>query len=54
MELKPVLKTTCIKHSTVLRDHCSDTTLLLNPLADDKILDWSKFKQTADNILKCI
>ena len=26
----------------------------LNPLPDDKILDWSKLKQIADNILKCI
>ena len=25
-----------------------------NPLPDDKILDWSKLKQTADDILKCI
>ena len=25
-----------------------------NPLPDDKILDWSKLKQIADNILKCI
>ena len=25
-----------------------------NPLADDKILHWSKLKQIADNILKCI
>ena len=25
----------------------------INPLPDDKILDWSKFKQIADNILKC-
>ena len=25
-----------------------------NSLPDDKILDWSKLKQTADNILKCI
>ena len=24
-----------------------------NPLPDDKILDWSKFKQIADTILKC-
>ena len=23
-----------------------------NPLPDDKILDWSKFKQTADDIWK--
>ena len=26
----------------------------INPLIDDKILDWSKSKQIADNILKCI
>ena len=25
-----------------------------NPLPDDKILDWSKFKQIADDILMCI
>ena len=25
----------------------------LNPLPDDKILDWSKLKQVADDILKC-
>ena len=27
---------------------------ILNPLPDNKILDWSKMKQIADNILKCI
>ena len=26
----------------------------INPLPDNKILDWSKLKQIADNILKCI
>ena len=26
----------------------------VNLLPDDKILDWSKLKQIADNILKCI
>ena len=26
----------------------------INPLPDDKIVDWSKLKQFADNILKCI
>ena len=26
----------------------------INPLPDDKILDWSKLKQIADDILKCI
>ena len=26
----------------------------INPLSDEKILDWSKLKQIADNILKCI
>ena len=25
-----------------------------NPLPDDKILEWSKLKQIADDILKCI
>ena len=28
--------------------------VLINLLPDDKILDWSKLEQTADNILKCI
>ena len=28
--VKPVLETTRIKQSTALRDHCSDTILLLN------------------------
>ena len=26
----------------------------INALPDDKILDWSKLKQIADDILKCI
>ena len=25
-----------------------------NPLPDDKILDWSKLKKNADDILNCI
>ena len=25
-----------------------------NPLPDEKILDWSKLKEIADDILKCI
>ena len=29
-------------------NHC------FNPLPDNKILDWSKLKQIADDILKCI
>ena len=28
--------------------------ILLNPLPDDKILDWSKLKQISDDISKCI
>ena len=28
--------------------------IVFNPLPDDKILDWSKVKQNADDILKCI
>ena len=27
---------------------------LVNPVPDDNILDWSKLKQIADGILKCI
>ena len=27
---------------------------VINSLPDNKILDWSKLKQIADNILKCI
>ena len=26
----------------------------INPLPDNKILDWSKLEQIADDILKCI
>ena len=26
----------------------------INPLPDDKILDWSKMKQIAEDISKCI
>ena len=39
---------------------CSSTTFYdpainqFNPLIDDKILDWSKMKQIADDILNCI
>ena len=29
-------------------------TIAINPLRGKKILDWSKLKQIADNILKCI
>ena len=28
--------------------------MVLNPLPDDKILDWFKLKEIADDILKCI
>ena len=28
--------------------------ILFNSLPDNKILDWSKLKQIADDILKCI
>ena len=28
-------------------------TTNINPLPDDKTLDWSKLKQIADEILKC-
>ena len=32
----------------------AEVTYLLNPLPDDKILDWSKLKQMAEDILKYI
>ena len=33
---------------------CGDITeITFNPLPDDKILDWSKSKQIADDILTC-
>ena len=28
--------------------------LTLNPLPDEKLLNWSKLKEIADDILKCI
>ena len=34
--------------------HCVKVSGYINPLPDDRILDWSKFKQIADDILKCI
>ena len=36
-----------------LRDVCI-FGFVINPLPNDKILDWSKPKQIADDILKCI
>ena len=32
----------------------ANAVLGINPLTDDKTLDWSKLKQIADNISKCI
>ena len=31
-----------------------DQIQTINSLPDDKILDWSKLKQIADDILECI
>ena len=42
------------KATDQLTDQQSDSFIPLNPLPDDKILDYSKLKQSADNILKCI
>ena len=41
---------------SVLTYHNSSSNImrLLNPLSDDNTLDWSKLKQIADDILKCI
>ena len=29
------------------------SSIMFNPIPDDKILDWSKLKQIADDIFKC-
>ena len=34
--------------------HNESIVVKFNPLPDDKILDWFKLKQIADEILKCI
>ena len=34
--------------------HLDSKNIILNPLPDDKILDWSKLKKIADDIFKCI
>ena len=47
--LKKVKKKTCIEMRK-----CRLQALNFNPLPDEKILDWSKSKQIADDILKCI
>ena len=35
-------------------DYMYDQQNSINPLPDKKILDWSKLRQIADDILKCI
>ena len=39
------------KFSTLLN---LSKSISFNPIPDDKILDWSKLKQIAGDILKCI
>ena len=44
---------------THIEDLCTGLKLLLNnfiynPSPEDKLLDWSKLKQIADDILDCI
>ena len=41
----------CFQKQIFLQSFASDT--MVNPLPDNKRLDWSKFKQIADDILKC-
>ena len=43
-----------IKAVTVCHYNLFKLLTTLNPLPDDKILDWSKIEQIADDILKCI
>ena len=40
--------------SLVIDVYLTKHITFFNPLSDNKILDWSKLKQTADDILKCI
>ena len=37
-----------------IKDSFIPKNAVFNPLPDDKILDWSKSKQSADYISKCI
>ena len=53
-----VLETTCIKQSTALRDHCSDTKPFLNSLPNNKLkkqntqkLVASTWNRTSDLLL---
>ena len=43
-----------VVHVTISHEDIIDYICMFNPLPDDKILDWSKLKQIADNIWKCI
>ena len=40
----------CVQNISLCQSACGG----INPLPDNKILDWSKLKQIADDILKCI
>ena len=44
----------CIQKISLITSNDIIIIILINPLPDDKILDWSKLKQIADDILKCI
>ena len=40
--------------SCILKKKLSTGINMFNPSPDDTLLDWSKLKQIADDILKCI
>ena len=52
------IKTKKLKKNSVKCQSFNDIKTIykhqINPLPDNKILDWSKLKQVADDILKCI
>ena len=60
MQIKPTkqkVRTTMLPFSRKFLDKNKNgrgSQLTFNPLPDDKILDWSKLKQIADDILKYI
>ena len=45
---------TWVLYRSIMDCICQLIQCLINPLPDDKILNWFKLKQIADGITKCI
>ena len=52
---RKIIVITYFKTCNNILKNCFDAIdlIMFNPLPDDKMLDWSKLIQIADNILKC-